>query len=147
MKKGILTILACLFLVSNLTAQESKQDSIVSNKPNKLDPAILAQQQLDGYNARDIEAFLKPYAEDVKIYNFPNELSMEGKETMRPIYTEMFEKVKDLHCEVTNRMVLGNKVIDHEKITGFIEGDYYYAIAIYTIENNKISEVRFLKPE
>ena len=34
----------------------------------------LAQEQLDGYNKRDIEAFLKPYSENVKIYTFPDQL-------------------------------------------------------------------------
>ena len=40
--------------------------------PNELlpdTPSDLAQRQLNGYNLRNIEAFLEPYAEDVEIYN------------------------------------------------------------------------------
>ncbi|MEN0047290.1 MAG: hypothetical protein AAF806_09550 [Bacteroidota bacterium] len=43
-------------------------------------PKDLAQEQLDAYNNRDIDAFLIPYADSVKIYNFPNTLIMNSKE-------------------------------------------------------------------
>ncbi len=36
-------------------------------------PEELAQQQLDAYNARDIDAFMEPYSDSLEIYNFPNQ--------------------------------------------------------------------------
>ena len=45
-------------------------------------PEILAQQQLNAYNVRDIDAFLEPYSDSVRIYNFPNKLRMQGKDDM-----------------------------------------------------------------
>ncbi len=146
MKKLSILLFALIFVGVNINAQENKAETKVKEEVTEVDPASLAQAQLEAYNAKDIDAFLESYADDVKVYNFPDQLTMEGKEAMRPIYTRMFANVEDLHCEVINRMVLGNKVIDHEKITGFVKDDYFYAIAIYTIEANKIAEVRFLKP-
>jgi imidazolonepropionase-like amidohydrolase len=107
-------------------------------------PEQLAQQQLNAYNARDIDAFLEPYSEDVKIYGFPNQLQMEGKEAMRKGYANMFENTPDLHCELINRMVNGNTVIDQELVTGFQNGPLK-AIAIYKIKNHKIAEVYFIQ--
>ncbi|MBL3655162.1 nuclear transport factor 2 family protein [Fulvivirga sp. 2943] len=116
-----------------------KTDTLLSDSPE-----MLAQKQLNAYNARDIEAFLEPYAEDVKVYEFPNKLTMEGKEAMRKAYSGMFEKVTNLHCELVNRIVQGNTVIDQESVTGFGE-DKFEAIAVYKVKDGKIAEVYFLR--
>ena len=107
-------------------------------------PEELAQQQLNGYNARDIDAFLEPYSEDVKIFSFPDQLIYDGKETMRKQYGSMFENTPDLHCELKNRIVQGNTVIDHERVTGFKNGPLN-AVAIYKIKEGKIVEVYFVQ--
>ena len=109
----------------------------------EVSPRILAQEQLDGYNKRDIEAFLKPYAKNVKVYTYPDELNYEGIEEMRKIYAPMFEKTKDLHCKITSRIVKGNVVIDEELVTA--NGNTFKAVAIYEITNGKISSVRFVR--
>ena len=107
-------------------------------------PEQLAQQQLNGYNARNIEAFVAPYSEDVELYNFPDQLIGKGKEQMRENYSGMFEWVPDLHCELVNRTVLGNTVIDQERVTGFPGGRVIQAIAIYKIVDHKIAKVYFI---
>ena len=107
-------------------------------------PEQLAQAQLDAYNGHDLEAFLKPYAEDVKVYQFPNTLQFEGKETMRKNY-QFLEKTPDLHCELVNRIVEGNTVIDHENVTIDKDKPPFKAIAIYKIKDGKIAEVYFIQ--
>lgn len=107
-------------------------------------PEILAQQQLNAYNARNIDAFLEPYSDSVRIYGFPDKLLMQGKAAMRQQYSGMFERVKELHCQLVNRIVQGDTVIDQENVTGF--GDKpLKAIAIYKIKNDKIAEVYFIQ--
>ncbi|MFT6808725.1 MAG: imidazolonepropionase-like amidohydrolase [Saprospiraceae bacterium] len=107
----------------------------------------LVQQQLNGYNARNIDAFLLPYADDVKIYNFPNDFLYEGKEKMRENYSSMFEKTPGLHCELKHRIIMGNTVIDQERVTGFPNGYILEATAIYKIKNDRIAEVYFIRKE
>ncbi len=109
----------------------------------EVSPRILAQEQLDGYNKRDIEAFLKPYAKNVKVYTYPDKLNYKGIEEMRKRYAPMFEKTKDLHCKITSRIVKGNVVIDEELVTA--NGNTFKAVAIYEITNGKISSVRFVR--
>jgi imidazolonepropionase-like amidohydrolase len=107
----------------------------------KSTPEMLAQQQLNAYNAHDLDAFLEPYAEDVKIYYFPDKLVMNGKAEMRKSY-EFITKTPKLYCKLLNRIIEGNMVIDHEEVWGF--GDKpFYGVAIYIIENGKISKVYF----
>ena len=106
-------------------------------------PEDLAQRQLNAYNSRNIEAFLEPYAEDVEIYMYPNELQSKGKDNMRVGYAKMFENTPNLHCELKERIVQGNIVIDKERVQF---GDKIIeAVAIYHIENNKIKKVYFIK--
>lgn len=109
----------------------------------EVSPRELAQEQLEGYNKRDIDAFLKPYAKNVKVYTYPNKLSYEGIDEMRKRYAPMFEKTKDLHCKITNRIVKGNVVIDEELVTA--NGIKFKALAIYEMINGKISIVRFVR--
>lgn len=115
-----------------------KADTLIDETPE-----MLVQRQLNAYNARNLEAFMDTYAEDIEIYNFPATLVSKGKEPMRKTYGPMFEKVKNLHCEIVSRIKSGNTVIDHERVR-FGE-KIVDAIAIYDIANGKISKVTFKK--
>jgi hypothetical protein len=107
-------------------------------------PQKLAQEQLDGYNKRDIDAFLNPYADTVKVYMYPSQLMYQGKALMRQQYAGMFQQAVDLHCTLVKRIVLGNKVIDEESVI-FQKGQPpMRAVAIYAIDKDKIAEVRFI---
>ena len=106
-------------------------------------PRIIVQKQLEAYNARDIDAFMDTYSEDIRLYNFPNDLISEGKENMRGRYASFFENTPDLNCEIKNRMVIGNKVVDEEYVR--INGSFISAVAIYEVENGKIVKVTFLR--
>ncbi|SDH21509.1 amidohydrolase family protein [Chitinophaga filiformis] len=108
-------------------------------------PVILVQQQLNAYNTRNIEAFLAPYSDSTAIYDQASgKLLMQGKEQMRQRYAGIFEKAKELHCQLVNRIVMGNTVIDHERITGMGEKPIE-AVAVYTVENGKIVKVSFIR--
>lgn len=119
-------------------------ESINPEKTVKETPEMLVQKQVNGYNARNIDAFLEPYAENVELYMFPNKLISKGKDTMRKDYSEMFEKLPELHCEIKNRIVNGNFIIDQESISGMRKGEKVVASAIYEIKDGKISKVYFI---
>jgi hypothetical protein len=57
----------------------------------------------------------------------------------------MFNQLTDLNCKLVNRIVLNNKVIDHEEVVFVKSQPVIFAIAIYTITDGKISEVRFMQ--
>lgn len=104
-------------------------------------PEILAQQQLNAYNAGNLEAFLAPYSDSVKIYDQASgKLYMQGKEAMRTSYGKLFKMAPELHCQVVKRIVSGNTVVDEERVTG-MQDKPVTAVVIYTIERNKIVKV------
>jgi len=132
--------------INNITLIDKVINNGVVLDPNSIlkeTPAALAQRQLNAYNLRNIDAFLEPYADDVEIYNYPDELRFKGKETMREGYAKMFENTPNLHCELLGRIVQGNVVIDKERVQF---GDKIMeAVAIYHIENDKIKRVYFIQ--
>lgn len=105
---------------------------------------LLVQQQLNAFNAKNLDAFLEPYADDVKIYMFPDSLATNGKADMRKGYT-FLTQTPDLHCEVTERIVQGNTVIDHEKIIVSPGTPPITAVSVYQVENGKIKRVYFMR--
>ena len=137
MFKTFLLVLSLLTFQGLTMAQESIET--IAEK--------LAQEQLDAYNNRDAEAFILPYAEDVKVFNFPNQLLYEGRDEMYGLYGRMFSRTPDLHCKLVNRIVLGNTVIDQEEVTIRKEEPPMRAIAIYKIIDGKIAEVYFIREE
>lgn len=142
-----LKILISILILTLVVITSHAQSSDTDINSIEMQAKALVEEQLEAYNNRDIEAFLKPYSDDIKIYSYPDEFNYEGKENMRKGYTQFFERATNLHCELVSRMVIGNKVIDQERVTGFSQNkeDVLHAVAIYTIENGKISEVRFVR--
>lgn len=111
----------------------------------KYTPVEMAQGQLDAYNKQDLNAFVEWYSEDVEVYEFPsNTLRMKGHAAFREAYAKRF-KTPGLHAKVTQRMELGNFVIDYEEVSGIEIDKKSYVIAMYEISNQKISKVWFLK--
>ena len=76
------------------------------------DAEKIVQEQLEAYNNRDIDAFAGTYADDVELYQFPKTFQSKGKPKLVQQYGAFFENTPDLHCEIKNRIVIGNKVID-----------------------------------
>ncbi len=129
-------LFSLLLLPVYLTAQ-SADDPYAAVTP--------VQTQLDAYNAGDLELFLSAYSDTIRIYNFPDQLGAEGKASMRENYGKMFENLPDLQCRLVNRMVMGNKVIDHESVVFNAGEPPTEVIAIYTVSDGLITEVRFLR--
>lgn len=104
----------------------------------------VVQAQLEAYNARDIDAFIATYADDVKLFELPNKLLSEGTAPMRERYGKLF-KDERLHATIVNRIVMGDTVVDHERVRvtlpqgpGTVE-----AIAIYEVRDGRITTVWF----
>jgi uncharacterized protein (TIGR02246 family) len=105
----------------------------------------VVQRQLDAYNARDIEAFLATYSDDVALFDFPASPRSKGKDAMRARYGRLFGN-QSLRATVTQRIVMGNTVIDHENVQLTVpQGPATIdAVAIYEVKDGKIATVTFI---
>ena len=95
----------------------------------------IVQRQLDAYNARDLERFLAEFADDVRVYRPPAaEPAISGKQAFGEFYARERFNRPALHAELLNRMVLGNKIIDHERITGVRDEPFEMAVAYQVVD-------------
>jgi len=108
------------------------------------------EQLIKAYNARNIEAFIKMYDENVEFYAFPNELLFKGKEKLIARYGIMFKKLKCIKSSPIKRIVYGNIVIDHElsetcSTDAKVVDKRSELVSSYEIENGKITKVLFFR--
>lgn len=112
--------------------------------PDPFDPAVFAQRQLDAYNARDLDRFVQEYTEDVMVFRLPaTQPVLVGKVALAEHYRKHRFNLPDLHAELVNRMVFGNKVIDHERVSGTQDSPMEVA-AIYEVTPAGIAKVWFV---
>jgi hypothetical protein len=110
------------------------------------DPVAVVERQLEAYNARDLERFAAQYAEDIALYRMPTQQpTTKGKQQLREVYRQRFAAA-NLHAEILSRIVMGSKVIDHERIVG-IRDVPIEALAVYEVRAGLIRTVWFFYPE
>lgn len=110
-------------------------------------PEAVVQRQLDAYNARDLERFVSEFSDDVEVFRLPaREPLLSGRQAFASHYAENRFQLPGLHAELVHRMVLGNKVIDHERVSGVRETPYE-VVAIYDVIEGRIRTVWFLAAE
>ena len=111
-------------------------------------PEAVVQAQLEAYNAHDLDAFAATYADDVELIELPDDVFVRGIAQLRERYAKAFAD-PTLRADIVNRIVVGNTVVDHERVRrtspegpGTIE-----AIAMYVVEKGKITRVWFRRGE
>jgi len=103
-----------------------------------MSPEAVIQRRLDAYNARDIGGFLALYSERIRVFRPPNvEPVIVGKAAFGDFYASKRFNKESLHAELLNRIVLGNKVVDHERISGVRDQPFEVAI-VYEVAGGLI---------
>ena len=101
-----------------------------------MNPEAVVQRQLEAYNARNLERFLAEYSENVRVYRPPAvEPSIAGKVAFGEFYATQRFNHAGLHAELLNRIVLGRKVIDHERISGVREQPFEVAVVYEIVDD------------
>lgn len=110
------------------------------------DPAAFAQRQLDAYNAKDLARFVAEYREDVQVFRLgEGEPLLSGKAALAAHYRQNRFALAHLHAELLGRMVLGDKVIDHERVHSS-GNPVSEVVAIYEVTPQGIAKVWFVRP-
>lgn len=131
MKTTVLIFLA----LSALTFPSLAADSKVS-------PLAVVNKRMDAYNKHDLKSFLDTYAENVEVFTYPTKSLAKGKKHLESIFEPMF---KEGAVQVTIHTQLENDsyVINHETVEYLGKKTKY--LSIYKVENNLITEVRFVR--
>ena len=131
MKTTVLIFLA----LSALTFPSLAADSKVS-------PLAVVNKRMDAYNKHDLKSFSDTYAENVEVFTYPTKSLAKGKKHLESIFEPMF---KEGAVQVTIHTQLENDsyVINHETVEYLGKKTKY--LSIYKVENNLITEVRFVR--
>jgi ribosomal protein S18 acetylase RimI-like enzyme len=111
---------------------------------NDAETELPVQGQLEAYNARDIDAFMRWWADDCQYYEFPSRLIANGAAEIRERHVARF-KEPNLHGALVKRITVANLVVDHETVTrnspdGPGEVD---VVAIYEVDGGRIAKAWF----
>ena len=80
--------------------------------------AVVVQRQVDAYNAHDLDAFARTYAEDVTIVR-GKDVYLSGIASLRERYGKTFAKFPNLRVRIVERRLEGDRIVlDHEVATG-----------------------------
>jgi uncharacterized protein (TIGR02246 family) len=109
------------------------------------DPASVVQRQLDTYNAQDLAGFLGTYSDDVVIADVGGEVTSRGRAALEKRYSDLFKTYPHNHADVAHRIVIGDKVVDHERVMRDGKNLAFEALAIYTVREGQIVRVDFVK--
>lgn len=110
-------------------------------------PEQAVQHQLDAYNARDLARFLEVYEGDVVVYRLPSkEPAFTSRGQLAEFYRTQRFNLPALRAELMNRMVIGNVVIDHERVHGVRDRPFEVA-ASYRVVDGLIRAVWFFSAD
>lgn len=110
-------------------------------------PEQAVQHQLDAYNARDLARFLEVYEDDVVVYRLPSkEPAFTSRGQLAEFYRTQRFNLPALRAELMNRMVIGNVVIDHERVHGVRDRPFEVA-ASYRVVDGLIQAVWFFSAD
>jgi hypothetical protein len=110
------------------------------------EPVATVQRQVDAYNRRELTAFLATYSEGIRVYRMPeSEPALTGKAAFGEFYRTQRFNLPALRAEVLQRIAMGNKVIDHERVSGIAEQPIE-AVAVYEVVGGLIERVWFFYP-
>ena len=101
----------------------------------------VVQRQLDAYNAHDLDSFVATYSDEVEIFRLPSTVAaLSGKQELREFYQKSRFNLPALHAVLLHRSVVGNRVIDHERIVG-LGAEPVETVAEYLVQDGLIQKV------
>jgi hypothetical protein len=109
------------------------------------DSAIsVVQDQLEAYNAKDLDRLIAAYAPDAEQYTLHGALLAKGHEALRARFAERFSE-PDLHARLLARTAMGNFVTDLELVTrNFPQGKgSVEMLCVYEVVEGRIQRASF----
>lgn len=116
--------------------------SVVSASGASLSPVEVVDKRMRAYNEHDLEAFLDLYADDVRIYTYPEQLLTAGKAGLSSIFEPLFE-AGQVTVIIHSQIEKDGYVINHETVDYGNEKIEY--VSIYEVRGGLITSVRFVR--
>ena len=137
MLTAALSVAGCTTTSAHAAPTTTSTTAPTAYAPNS--PGAVVQAQLEAYNAGELDAFMATFHPEAELFSIGNATPRaQGRDAVRAIYADLFARSPDLHSELMHRAILGNRVIDHERITGREGGEVLELIMVYEVEDGGI---------
>jgi hypothetical protein len=125
----------------------SSSAQVVTNPPCD-NPREVVQRQVEAFNRHDVDAFVATYSANIELrYLRPDTLVVRDSAALRKRYEFLRQAPAEFGVDVTERIVTGCFVIDHERfrpVPGKPASDA--GVAVYLVEGRLIRRVSFATP-
>jgi hypothetical protein len=105
----------------------------------------VAQKQLDAYNAQELDTYVSFFTPDCIVSGLNGMPTETTRDAIKSRYAKAFAQFPKNKAELVNRIVVGNTVVDHERVIRSPGGEEFEIIAIYTFRDGLITRVDFAK--
>jgi hypothetical protein len=119
-----------------------------SEPPGNSAAAAVIDKHLAAYNAHALGDFMAFFSPEAALFEFPDKPLAKGTAEIRKRYEARFAE-PNLHVEIVNRIVMGEKVIDREQIRRtFPEGPgTWNVVVINEVKGGRVTNVWFIYGE
>lgn len=97
------------------------------------------------YNSSDARAFADLFASEATVYEFPDAPVQQSRREIFEFYTDLFEEFPENRTEVLHRIIIGNRVSDHERVRRSPAAQPFEVLTIYELENEEIKRLDFVR--
>lgn len=108
-------------------------------------PEEVVRAYTDAANRHDLEAFLALYAPSIRKFRFPGEMTSEGIEHNRAVYSKAFPAAPRLQIEILQLFSVGDKVVVHDRVTGRPDGKTAEEITVYQVQDGRITNIVYVE--
>ncbi len=108
-------------------------------------PEQIVQAQFDAYNTQNVDGLCASYAPDCVVASYNGAIIGVGLDALRSRHVALFAQHPQNRAKLLSRIVLGDKIIDHEHVARAPDGEQFEVVVIYTVKNGLIARSDFVK--
>jgi hypothetical protein len=120
-------------------AEQNRRSGYLKNNAQVIDSLVVA------YNSHDARAFADHFSENAWHGNLHADTFQEGREAIFQRYVEVFARFPQNRTEVLHRIVVGDYVIDHERVRRSASMAAFDVVAVYTVKQGQITRLEMIR--
>jgi hypothetical protein len=102
---------------------------------------------VEAYNTSNAQVFADCFTENAEIFEHPNILTQQSKAEILAYYQQLFNEFPLNRTEILHRIIMDNRIIDHECVRRTPEVEPFEVLTIYEIDDVLIRRVDFIRKQ
>ena len=103
------------------------------------------QAQLEAYNAQDLDSLVSFFSDDVIVADIGGAVAIQGIDAYRMRQEKLFAEFPENRADLLGRMVIGDSIIDHERVFRSPDASAFEVGVIYTFKGELIARMDFVR--